>query len=72
MNKTQKVQICKGEACTKAGTQGFVHKWLLEYFSEDEIGTCSCLGLCHDNFSILFEGKAYSAFTKKSLKRILD
>ncbi len=72
MPKTLKVQICNGEACTKAGTQGFVYEWLLEYFAEDEIGKCPCLGLCHDNFSILYKGKAYSIFTKKSLKRILN
>ena len=72
MNKTTKVQICNGEACTKAGTQGFVHEWLLEYFDESDIGKCPCLGLCHDNFSILYKGKAYSVFSKKTLKRIID
>ncbi|RLD68084.1 MAG: hypothetical protein DRI95_03780 [Bacteroidetes bacterium] len=72
MFKTPKVQICNGVACTKAGTQGFVHEWLLEYFNENEIGTCSCLGLCHDNFSVLYKGKAYSVFTKKTFKRIID
>ncbi|MEN8122051.1 MAG: hypothetical protein ABFS35_17005 [Bacteroidota bacterium] len=72
MSKTPKVQICNGEACTKAGTQGFVHEWLLEYFDEDEIGRCSCLGLCHDNYSILYKGKAYFVFSKKMLKRIIN
>ena len=72
MPKISKVQICNGEACTKAGTQSFIHEWLLEYFNEDEIGTCSCLGLCHDNYSILYKGKAYSVFAKKTLKRIID
>ena len=72
MSKTPKVYICNGEACTKSGTQGFVHEWLLEYFNEDEIDTCTCLGLCHDNYAILYKGKAYSVFTKKTLRRIID
>jgi len=72
MPEKTKIKTCNGEACTKAGTQGFVHEWLLEYFNKNEISTCSCLGLCHDNFSILYEGKAYSVFTKKTLKRVID
>ena len=71
MPKTPKVQICNGEACSKAGTQGFVHEWLLGYFDKDEIGECPCLGLCHDNFSILYKGKAYSIITKKHLSGLL-
>ena len=71
MTKTLKIHICTGDACTKAGTQTSVHKWLSEYFPEDEIGECSCLGLCHDNFAILYKEKAYSVFTKKTLERII-
>lgn len=72
MPKTIKVQICNGKACTKADTQAFVREWLLEYFEENEIGEHPCLSLCHDNFSILYEGKAYSVFSKKSLNRLLN
>ena len=71
MTKTFKIHVCNGKACTKAGTQGFVHKWLLNHFDENEISTCSCLGLCLDNYSILYKGKAYSVFTEKTLKRIV-
>jgi len=71
ITKTPKVQICKDEACTKAGTQDIVLEWLQDYFTKEEIGTCSCLGLCHDNYSILYKGKAYSVFTKKTLDRII-
>jgi len=71
MPKTPAVQICNGEACTKAGTQNIVFEWLQDYFTKDEIGTCSCLGLCHDNYSILYKGKSYSVFTKKTLDRII-
>ena len=72
MPEKTKVQICNGAACTKAGTQGFVNECLREYFNENEISTCSCLGLCHDNYAILYKGKAHSIFTKKTLKRIVD
>ena len=71
MPQKPKVHICKGEACTNAGTQSQVHEWLLKYFSEDEIETCPCLGLCHDNFAIRYKGKAYSIFTEKGLQRII-
>ncbi len=71
MSKTPKIQICNGEACTQASTQKYVHEWCLEYFNEDEIGTCSCLGLCHDNYAILYKGKAHSIFAGKSLERIV-
>ena len=71
MTKTFKIHVCNGEACTKAGTQGFVHKWLLNYFDENEIGKYNCIGLCHDNYSILYKGKAYSVFTEKTLKSVL-
>ena len=65
-----KVKICNGTACTTAGTQKTVKKWLLEYFTENEIGETACLGLCHDNFSVLYNGKAYSVVSPKTAKRL--
>ncbi len=67
-----KVKICSGKACTDAGTQKILKKWLLEYFTEDELGEHPCLGLCHNNFSMLYNDKAYSAVSKKTLKRIIE
>jgi NADH:ubiquinone oxidoreductase subunit E len=67
-----KVWVCNGKACTDAGTQDTVKKWLLAYFKEKEIGEHACLGLCHNNFSILYKNKAYSAVSQKTLKRIIE
>lgn len=67
-----KVRICNGKACTDAGTQKIVKKWLLAYFTEEEIGEHPCLGLCHDNFSILYKDKAYSVVSPKKIKRLIE
>ena len=71
LNNDKKVHICNGKACTIAGTQYKLKEWLKEYFTEDEIGFYPCFGKCDTNFSLFYKGKAYSALTKKSLKKIL-
>ncbi len=66
-----KIRICRGKACTNAGTQNKVRTWLLSYFSKEEIAETNCLGLCHNNFAVWYNGKAYSIVSAKTLKRII-
>jgi len=69
-NRTQKIRICNGTACMVAGTQGMVHDLLSNHFSEEEIGHVSCVGRCHTNHAVLFNGHTYSVDSEKTLTSI--
>jgi NADH:ubiquinone oxidoreductase subunit F (NADH-binding) len=56
----KKVFICDGSACLTSGKQEKLMQDLLKRFRRDEIGTVTCLGLCHTNGAFMFDRKAYT------------
>jgi len=68
----KKVFVCSGSDCTAAGTQKAIKNQLLAYFSENEIGTLNCIGLCYKNHSFRLDGKRYSAPTPEIAQQILE
>ena len=67
----KKVFICDGTACLTSGKQKELKKALLVSFSEDEIGTVTCLGHCHTNNAFMYNHATYSLDDLKSLKNVL-
>ncbi len=59
-NMGKKAFVCNGSACLCAGTQTQVKLELAKQISEDEIGTITCLGRCHENSSFQYAGRNYS------------
>lgn len=60
-HRGKKVFICDGTACLTSGRQEVVKKNLLERYSEEEIGTVSCLGHCHSNNAYMGDHGVWSA-----------
>lgn len=52
-HREKKVYICDGTACLTSGGNERLRKELLRSYSEDEIGTVTCLGHCHSNNAFL-------------------
>ncbi len=57
VHQGKKVYVCDGTACLTSGKQGDVRSALLKSFSEDEIGTMTCLGHCHSNDAFMVNGE---------------
>ncbi len=53
----KKVFVCDGTACLTSGKQENLRKKLLERFTDDEIGTITCLGHCHSNDAFMINGE---------------
>jgi NADH:ubiquinone oxidoreductase subunit F (NADH-binding) len=70
-HNTKKVFICNGTACLMSGKQSDLKKSLLESFSEDEIGTVTCLGHCHSNNAFMYDHSTYSAEDLNSVSEII-
>ncbi|MBN1251867.1 MAG: (2Fe-2S) ferredoxin domain-containing protein [Bacteroidales bacterium] len=71
-NENKKIHICNGKSCSIAGTQEILKDWLKEDFKDEEIGYYPCFGKCDTNFALFYDGKAYSAPSAKSLKKIIN
>lgn len=56
-HKGKKVFMCDGTACLTSGRQQNLRTALLKNFSEDEIGTVTCLGHCYSNNAFLYDHK---------------
>lgn len=70
-HRGKKVFVCDGTACLTSGRQEELKMSLLERYSEDEIGTVSCLGYCHSNNAYLGDHGVWSAEDHKpALKEI--
>ncbi|NQY08958.1 MAG: NAD(P)H-dependent oxidoreductase subunit E [Flavobacteriales bacterium] len=70
-NKGKKVYMCSGSACLTARTQDDLKKGLLENFKEEEIGKICCLGRCHENAAINYNGTNYSGIDSSNLSDII-
>ncbi|NQY68455.1 MAG: NAD(P)H-dependent oxidoreductase subunit E [Flavobacteriales bacterium] len=70
-NQGKKVYMCSGSACLTAGTQDELKKGLLENFEEEEIGKICCLGRCHENAAINYNGTNYSGINASDLSDII-
>ena len=68
----KKVFICDGSACMTSGKQEHLKRSLLKSFSEDEIGTVTCLGHCHTNHAFMYNHSTYSPDDLTSLEKILN
>ena len=69
--RNKKVRVCNGTACMVAGTQEQVHHWVAGEFPEEEIGHVACVGHCHKNSAIMFQGNTYSLGSKEHLAELL-
>jgi NADH-quinone oxidoreductase subunit F len=67
----RKVLICDGSACLTSGSQDELRNTLEKYFEASEIGTITCLGLCHSNHAFMYDGKAWSAGTITEVEEII-
>jgi NADH:ubiquinone oxidoreductase subunit F (NADH-binding) len=67
----KKVFICDGTACLTSGKQEYLRNTLLEHFEEAEIGTVTCLGLCHTNHAFMYNNATYSPTDLSSLDKII-
>jgi NADH:ubiquinone oxidoreductase subunit F (NADH-binding) len=67
----KKVFICDGTACLTSGKQEKLRSALLRNFSEEEIGTVTCLGHCHTNYAFMYDNATYSPDNLSSLDNIL-
>ncbi len=54
-HREKKVFICDGTACLTSGRSGKLKNELLKNFSENEIGTVTCLGHCHSNNAFMYD-----------------
>jgi NADH:ubiquinone oxidoreductase subunit F (NADH-binding) len=59
-HKAKKVYVCDGTACLVSGNQKKVRDVLLDKFSEEEIGSISCLGHCYSGRACLKDGEIWS------------
>jgi NADH:ubiquinone oxidoreductase subunit F (NADH-binding) len=71
-NAVKKVFICDGTACLTSGKQENLRHALLDRFSEDEIGTVTCLGHCHANNAFMFNHATYSLADLNQLDKIIS
>jgi NADH:ubiquinone oxidoreductase subunit F (NADH-binding)/NADH:ubiquinone oxidoreductase subunit E len=67
----KKVFVCDGTACLTSGKQEKLRKTLLETFSDDEIGSVTCLGHCHSNNAFLLNNTALSANEEQPLNKLI-
>jgi NADH:ubiquinone oxidoreductase subunit F (NADH-binding) len=70
-HEVKKVSICDGTACHTSGKQVKLKKKLLERFSEEEIGSVTCLGHCHTNHAFMYNNATYSLVDFRGLDKIL-
>jgi len=68
----KKVFICDGTACLTSGKQEKLKSVLLGRFSEEEIGTVTCLGHCHSNYAFMYNHKTYSMSDLSSADSIFE
>jgi len=70
-NLKKKIHVCNGTACLVSGKQVQLKDKLLKYYSEDEIGHVACVGRCHENSSVLYQGKTYSCHSDEDLEELI-
>ncbi len=68
----KKVFICDGSACLTSGKQDELKEALRVFFSEEEIGTVTCLGHCHTNYAFMFNNATYSLANLRELEEVLQ
>lgn len=59
-NQNKKAWICNGSACLLAGTQSTLRRDLENHFASEEIGEMCCLGRCHENNAVHYNGANFS------------
>jgi len=69
-HRDHKIRICNGTACMVANTQNKLHDHLADYFKPNEIGHVACVGRCHTNHAILFDGHTYSLDSEAAMKEL--
>jgi NADH-quinone oxidoreductase subunit F len=70
-NQGIKVHVCNGSVCRLNGGQVQLREVLKGYFSEDQIGTLTCLGRCHENRAFQIQGVNYSGPTADQIDAIV-
>ncbi|MCA6074497.1 NADH-ubiquinone oxidoreductase-F iron-sulfur binding region domain-containing protein [Fulvivirga sedimenti] len=70
-NKGKKVYVCSGSACMLAGTQPALRQNIEQLVGAAEIGEMCCLGRCHENSAMHYNGINYSGCTTEDVRGIL-
>ena len=71
-NRNKKVHVCSGTACMVAKTQNNLQNSLKNHFEENEIGHAACIGRCHTNNALMYQGKTYSVNSEEELNEIIS
>jgi NADH:ubiquinone oxidoreductase subunit F (NADH-binding)/NADH:ubiquinone oxidoreductase subunit E len=71
-HRQKKVYICDGSACLTSGKQEELRNALCTFFSEEDIGTVTCIGHCHTNYSFMYNNATYSLDDLAKLGGILQ
>jgi len=67
----KKIFICDGTACLTSGKQEKLKEALLRSFSEEEIGTVTCLGHCHTNNAFIYNHATYALSDQDDVDKII-
>lgn len=70
--RNKSIRLCNGTACMVAKTQDQVCEYLKGHFEEKDIGEVACLGHCHSNAAVLYEGHTYSVTSAERLEKIIS
>ena len=71
-NQGKKIYLCNGSVCLCAGTQDQLKESLLAHFKEEEIGQMCCLGRCHENAALHYNGHNYSDVDPADISAIIE
>lgn len=69
---SKKVFMCDGTSCITSGKQEKLKAELLTHFTEDEIGTVTCLGHCHSNNAFIYNHETWIHDNSLSVSELLS
>jgi NADH:ubiquinone oxidoreductase subunit F (NADH-binding) len=69
-NAGKKVFVCDGTACLVSGKTVQMRQKLGTGYSDNEIGTVSCLGHCHSNDAYLRNGEVFTISGEETLRSV--
>lgn len=69
---SKKVFMCDGTSCMTSGKQKKLKAELLTHFTEDEIGTVTCLGHCHSNNAFMYNHETWIHDNSVSVSELIS
>ena len=70
--RNKKIRVCNGTACMVAGSQDHLNDLLSPHFEKEAIGHAACVGHCHSNGAVMYQGRTYSIKSKDDLENMLS